>query len=121
MASFPVENRWGPPGLGGGGWAWGGGLATHGGSVIGGPRAPSLPRWLSRASYLVPLPHALAHVHTPKIAPPPPRLIPQTKADLKEHLRRLGSKPYEVRLSDMHLLLWLTKQPNMDPGAFWRI
>lgn len=47
--------------------------------------------------------------------PPPPRLIPQTKGDLKALLRS-SSKPYEVRLSDMHLLLWLSKQPNMDPG-----
>lgn len=44
------------------------------------------------------------------------RLIPQTKNDLRDHLRRQSSKPYEQRLSDMHLLLWLTKQPNMDPG-----
>ncbi|KAI8466686.1 MAG: NPL4 family-domain-containing protein [Monoraphidium minutum] len=44
------------------------------------------------------------------------RLIPQTKGDLRDHLRRLASKPYEARLSDLHLLLWLSRQPTMDPG-----
>ncbi|GBF91193.1 hypothetical protein Rsub_04862 [Raphidocelis subcapitata] len=44
------------------------------------------------------------------------RLIPQTKNDLRDHLRRAASKPYEARLADFHLLLWLARQPNMDPG-----
>lgn len=48
--------------------------------------------------------------------PSPPRLIPQTKGDLKSLLRGGGSKPYEARLADMHLLLWLSKQPGIDPG-----
>ncbi len=42
------------------------------------------------------------------------RLIPQTKKDLREHLKKTASRPYEMRLADGHLLLWLSKQPNLD-------
>jgi len=42
----------------------------------------------------------------------PPLL--QTKSDLKEHLKKHANLPYEKRLADGHLLLWLAKQPNMD-------
>ncbi|KAJ9529335.1 hypothetical protein QJQ45_008013, partial [Haematococcus lacustris] len=42
------------------------------------------------------------------------RLLPQGKTELREHLRRMGSRPYVEKLSDFHLLLWLTKQPNLD-------
>jgi nuclear protein localization family protein 4 len=38
----------------------------------------------------------------------------QTKADLRDHLRKFASRPYELRLADGHLLLWLSKQPNLD-------
>lgn len=40
----------------------------------------------------------------------------QGKSDLKEHLKRFSGKPYEERLADVHLLLWLSKQPNLDPS-----
>ncbi|KAF5830350.1 NPL4 family-domain-containing protein [Dunaliella salina] len=43
------------------------------------------------------------------------RLIPQTKSDLQDVLKEGGpSRPYVERLSDFHLLLWLSKQPNLD-------
>ncbi|GLC39288.1 hypothetical protein PLESTB_001573700 [Pleodorina starrii] len=44
------------------------------------------------------------------------RLTPQGKTELREHLKRLASRPYVERLSDFHLLLWLAKQPNLDPN-----
>lgn len=34
--------------------------------------------------------------------------------ELKQHLQRHSSKPYVQRLSDFHLLLYLSKQPNFD-------
>ena len=40
----------------------------------------------------------------------------QTKSDLKQHLQQLQERPYEQRLADLHLLLWLSKQPNLDPS-----
>lgn len=43
-------------------------------------------------------------------------LQPQGKSDLRQALQQHRSKPYWQRLSDFHLLLWLLKQPNMDPG-----
>ncbi|GFR49916.1 hypothetical protein Agub_g12024 [Astrephomene gubernaculifera] len=43
------------------------------------------------------------------------RLTPQGKTELREHLKRLSGRPYVERLSDFHLLLWLAKQPNLDP------
>lgn len=42
------------------------------------------------------------------------RLLPQGKAELREHLRKGASRSYVERLSDFHLLLWLAKQPNLD-------
>ncbi|KXZ49382.1 hypothetical protein GPECTOR_21g608 [Gonium pectorale] len=42
------------------------------------------------------------------------RLMPQGKTELREHLKRLGSRPYVERLADFHLLLWLAKQPHLD-------
>uniref|UniRef100_A0A7S0S117 MPN domain-containing protein n=1 Tax=Chlamydomonas leiostraca TaxID=1034604 RepID=A0A7S0S117_9CHLO len=45
------------------------------------------------------------------------RLLPQGKAELREHLRRGGgasSRNYTDKLADLHLLLWLSKQPNLD-------
>ncbi|GLI70914.1 hypothetical protein VaNZ11_015942 [Volvox africanus] len=44
------------------------------------------------------------------------RLTPQGKTELREHLKRLTARPYVERLSDFHLLLWLAKQPNLDPN-----
>jgi len=41
-------------------------------------------------------------------------LSPQTKSDLKVQLQQLSGRPYEQRLADLHLLLWLSKQPNLD-------
>mmetsp|Transcript_35576 Transcript_35576/g.79001 ORF Transcript_35576/g.79001 Transcript_35576/m.79001 type:complete len:414 (+) Transcript_35576:354-1595(+) len=43
------------------------------------------------------------------------RLLPQGKTELREYLKR-GSGSYVERLSDFHLLLWLSKQPNLDPN-----
>jgi nuclear protein localization family protein 4 len=37
----------------------------------------------------------------------------QGKTELRETLKRAGSRPYVERLSDFHLLLWLAKQPNL--------
>ncbi len=59
-----------------------------------------------------------APAHPPPRAPPPcpcPLPPPQGKAELKDHLRKLGSKDYREKLSDLHLLLWLARQPNLDP------
>ena len=42
------------------------------------------------------------------------RLIPQTSADLREALTKSRSKPYQKRIADFHLLLWLLRQPNLD-------
>mmetsp|Transcript_11103 Transcript_11103/g.19353 ORF Transcript_11103/g.19353 Transcript_11103/m.19353 type:complete len:416 (+) Transcript_11103:279-1526(+) len=42
------------------------------------------------------------------------RLLPQGKAELAQHLRKFASTPYVERISDLHLLLWLSKQPNLD-------
>jgi nuclear protein localization family protein 4 len=44
------------------------------------------------------------------------RLVPQTRDDLRAQLRRLQELPYEKRLADAHLLLWLGSQPNLDSG-----
>lgn len=45
------------------------------------------------------------------------RLTGQSKSDLREALRRGGSsRPYQQRLADFHLLLWLAKQPNLEPS-----
>jgi hypothetical protein len=63
--------------------------------------------------------HTLTHPHTPShtLTHPDPRPSPPTqgKQELKEHLRKLGSKDYRDKLSDLHLLLWLSRQPNLDP------
>eukprot|EP00955_Chlamydomonas_euryale_P099944 365252-Chlamydomonas_euryale.AAC.31 len=42
------------------------------------------------------------------------RLLPQGKAELREHMKKMGSASYVERISDFHLLLWLSKQPNLD-------
>mmetsp|Transcript_30694 Transcript_30694/g.55886 ORF Transcript_30694/g.55886 Transcript_30694/m.55886 type:complete len:491 (-) Transcript_30694:686-2158(-) len=42
------------------------------------------------------------------------RLTSQSKSDLRDHLRRQGKKPYVERISDLHLLLWLSKQATLD-------
>lgn len=39
----------------------------------------------------------------------------QTKSDLRDVLKRPGKGSYTERLADFHLLLWLSKQPNLDP------
>ncbi|GAX72680.1 hypothetical protein CEUSTIGMA_g136.t1 [Chlamydomonas eustigma] len=41
------------------------------------------------------------------------RLLAQGKTELREHLKK-GSGSYVEKLSDLHLLLWLSKQPNLD-------
>ena len=38
----------------------------------------------------------------------------QGKTELREYLRKVAARSYVERLSDMHLLLWLSKQPNLD-------
>lgn len=38
----------------------------------------------------------------------------QGKPELREHMRKMGSASYVERLSNFHLLLWLSKQPNLD-------
>lgn len=38
----------------------------------------------------------------------------QGKPELRELLRKKASLSYVERLSDFHLLLWLSKQPNLD-------
>jgi hypothetical protein len=61
------------------------------------------------------------HTQETHTRPSPPhararrRLIPQTKGDLRDLLRRGPARPYEARLSDLHALLWLSRQPNLDP------
>lgn len=40
--------------------------------------------------------------------------FPQGKTELREYLRKNASRSYVERLSDLHLLLWLSKQPNLD-------
>lgn len=42
------------------------------------------------------------------------RLVPQTVDDLRAQLRRLSGLPYEKRLADAHLLLWLASHPHLD-------
>ncbi|KAK9805051.1 hypothetical protein WJX73_007136 [Symbiochloris irregularis] len=42
------------------------------------------------------------------------RLVPQGPSELRQHLQRFSSKPYVQRLSDFHVLLYLSKQPNFD-------
>uniref|UniRef100_A0A383VRV9 MPN domain-containing protein n=1 Tax=Tetradesmus obliquus TaxID=3088 RepID=A0A383VRV9_TETOB len=42
------------------------------------------------------------------------RLIPQSASSLRDHLRKHSSLPYSSRLADLHLLLWLAGQPNLD-------
>eukprot|EP00882_Tetradesmus_deserticola_P019503 GHRQ01020994.1.p1 GENE.GHRQ01020994.1~~GHRQ01020994.1.p1 ORF type:complete len:182 (+),score=78.20 GHRQ01020994.1:3-548(+) len=44
------------------------------------------------------------------------RLIPQSASSLRDHLRKHSSLPYSSRLADLHLLLWLAGQPNLDQG-----
>jgi nuclear protein localization family protein 4 len=43
------------------------------------------------------------------------RLLPQGPAELREFLAAAKRRPAEVRYADFHLLLWLAKQPNLDP------
>lgn len=31
-------------------------------------------------------------------------------------LQKHRSRPYQQRIADFHLLLWLLKQPNLDPN-----
>ena len=38
----------------------------------------------------------------------------QGKTELREYMRKNASRSYVERLSDLHLLLWLSKQPNLD-------
>ena len=40
----------------------------------------------------------------------------QTAADLREALARRRAKPYQQRLADFHLLLWLARQPGLSAG-----
>ena len=40
--------------------------------------------------------------------------LAQGKTELREYLRKNASRSYVERLSDLHLLLWLSKQPNLD-------
>eukprot|EP00878_Enallax_costatus_P008492 GHUV01008876.1.p1 GENE.GHUV01008876.1~~GHUV01008876.1.p1 ORF type:complete len:370 (+),score=103.71 GHUV01008876.1:1393-2502(+) len=42
------------------------------------------------------------------------RLTPQSTVALRDHLKKHSSLPYSSRLADMHLLLWLAGQPNLD-------
>lgn len=37
--------------------------------------------------------------------------------ELREHLRKFGSRPFAEALSDFHLLLYLAAQPNFDLAA----
>jgi hypothetical protein len=41
-------------------------------------------------------------------------LLLQSASALRDHLRKHNSLPYSSRLADMHLLLWLAGQPNLD-------
>jgi hypothetical protein len=41
-------------------------------------------------------------------------LFLQSASALRDHLRKHNSLPYSSRLADMHLLLWLAAQPNLD-------
>ena len=43
------------------------------------------------------------------------RLLPQGPAELRAFLGAAKRRPAEVRYADFHLLLWLAKQPNLDP------
>ncbi len=45
------------------------------------------------------------------------RLLPQGPAELREFLAAAKRRPAEVRYADFHLMLWLAKQPNLDPVA----
>ena len=56
-----------------------------------------------------PLFHMLKLVNTPYQL-----MFLQTKTDLKDHLKKLSSRPYQQQLADLHLLLWLCKQPNLE-------
>lgn len=42
------------------------------------------------------------------------RLLGQGKAEFREHMRKHSSLHYVERISDFHLLLWLSKQPSLD-------
>lgn len=42
------------------------------------------------------------------------RLLPQGKPEFRDHMKRHASRPYVERLSDLHALLWLSRQPNLD-------
>eukprot|EP00879_Flechtneria_rotunda_P015340 GHRR01016036.1.p1 GENE.GHRR01016036.1~~GHRR01016036.1.p1 ORF type:complete len:378 (+),score=128.22 GHRR01016036.1:953-2086(+) len=43
------------------------------------------------------------------------RLIPQSASSLREHLKKHSTlQPYSARLADLHLLVWLAGQPNLD-------
>jgi nuclear protein localization family protein 4 len=43
------------------------------------------------------------------------RLLPQGGSELKEFLAAAKRRPAPVRYADFHFLLWLAKQPNLDP------
>eukprot|EP00884_Botryococcus_braunii_P003696 jgi/Botrbrau1/13327/Bobra.0334s0005.1 len=47
------------------------------------------------------------------------RLLPQGKAELKQHLQKAkgGGKPLQEALADFHVLLYLSKQANFDLGS----
>lgn len=38
----------------------------------------------------------------------------QNASALRDHLKKYSSLPYSSRLADLHLLLWLAGQPNLD-------
>jgi nuclear protein localization family protein 4 len=44
------------------------------------------------------------------------RLLPQGPAELKAHLQARRAAPYWARIADFHLLLFLARQPNLEPG-----
>ncbi|KAK9826206.1 hypothetical protein WJX81_008221 [Elliptochloris bilobata] len=45
------------------------------------------------------------------------RLLPQGKAELRQHLQRAAGKPYAARLADFHLLLYLAQQPGLEAAS----
>lgn len=38
----------------------------------------------------------------------------QSTSSLRDHLKTHSNLPYSSRLADLHLLLWLAVQPNLD-------
>lgn len=38
----------------------------------------------------------------------------QSTSALRDHLKKYSNLPYSSRLADIHLLLWLAGQPNLD-------